>query len=105
SLRTVVLYAWNLASLDDIAGAPIPTTSFDIVAKAPPEVSPVSGNAPIQDLGPMLQAMLIDRFKMKAHFEDRPVNAYSLVAAKPKLKKADPANRTGCKTANAPNPG
>ena len=103
SLRTAALYAWNLVSQDDIVGAPIPTTSFDIVAKAPPEVSPVNGNAPLQDLGPMLQAMLIDRFKMKAHFEDRPVNAYTLVAAKPKLKKADPANRTGCKTANAPN--
>ena len=49
----------------------------------------------------MLQAMLIDRFKLKAHFEDRPVDAYTLVAVKPKLKKAaDPRARTGCKTAN-----
>jgi uncharacterized protein (TIGR03435 family) len=30
------------------------------------------------------------------------VNAYTLVQAKPKLKKADPERRTGCKTANAP---
>ena len=50
----------------------------------------------------MLQALLIDRFKMKIHFEERPVTAYTLVQAKPKLKKADPAGRTGCKTSNAP---
>jgi uncharacterized protein (TIGR03435 family) len=30
------------------------------------------------------------------------VSAYSLVPAKPKMKKADPASRTSCKTANAP---
>ena len=57
----------------------------------------MTGNAPLQDLAPMLKALLIDRFKMKAHFEDRPVNAYTLVAAKPKLKKADPSERAGCK--------
>jgi uncharacterized protein (TIGR03435 family) len=104
SLRTAILYGWNLVSIDDVAGAPswLTSTNFDIVAKAPAEVSPVSGNAPLQDLGPMLQAMLIDRFKMKAHFEDRPVNAYTLLVGKPKLKKADPTRRTGCKTANAP---
>lgn len=103
SLRTAILYAFNLVSVDDVANAPnwLTTTSFDIVAKAPAEVSPVSGNAPLQDLGPMLKAMLIDRFKLKAHLEDRPVNAYTLLAPKPKLKKADPARRTGCKTANA----
>ena len=104
SLRTAILYAFNLVSADDIANAPswLTTTNFDIVAKAPAEEAPVTGNAPLQDLAPMLKALLIDRFKMKAHFEDRPVNAYTLVAAKPKLKKADPAGRTGCKTANAP---
>jgi uncharacterized protein (TIGR03435 family) len=48
----------------------------------------------------MLQALLKDRFKLEAHFEDQPVNAYTLVAARPKLKKADPASRTGCKAEN-----
>jgi uncharacterized protein (TIGR03435 family) len=41
--------------------------------------------------------LLEERFKMKTHYEDRPVTAYNLVAAKPKLQKADPLNRTGCK--------
>jgi uncharacterized protein (TIGR03435 family) len=103
-LMLAVQWGWNLVSNDDIVGAPkwLTSTNFDIIAKAPAEEAPVTGNAPLQDLGPMLKALLIDRFKMKAHFEDRPVNAYTLVAAKPKLKKADPAGRTGCKTANAP---
>jgi uncharacterized protein (TIGR03435 family) len=99
-----IQWAWDLVSTDDIVGAPkwLSSATWDIIAKAPPEVSPVSGNAPLQDLGPMLKSFFIDRFKMKAHFEDRQVNAYTLTAAKPKLKKADPATRTSCKTANAP---
>jgi uncharacterized protein (TIGR03435 family) len=100
-LKLVISLAWNLNSNEDIAGAPkwLDSASFDIIAKAPAEVSPVNGEtAPLNDVAPMLRALLIDRFKMKVHFEDRPVNAYKLVASKPKLKKADPANRTGCKS-------
>jgi uncharacterized protein (TIGR03435 family) len=42
----------------------------------------------------MLRALLVSRFKLTSHYEDRPVAAYALVADKPKLKTADPANRT-----------
>lgn len=102
-LMLAISLAWNIPS-DEIVGAPkwLSSTNFDIIAKAPVEAAPVTGGAPLQDLGPMLQALLIDRFKMKIHFEERPVTAYTLVQAKPKLKKADPAGRTGCKTSNAP---
>jgi uncharacterized protein (TIGR03435 family) len=44
----------------------------------------------------MLRALLVDRFKMKVHMEDRPVSVWTLTAVKPKLTKADPSNRTGC---------
>jgi uncharacterized protein (TIGR03435 family) len=47
----------------------------------------------------MIRNMLLDRFKMKTHLENRPVPAYTLSAVKPKLKKADPANRTRCRQA------
>lgn len=53
-------------------------------------------------LAPMLRALLVDRFKMTYHSEERPMTAYSLVAAKPKMKKADPASRIFCKTGPAP---
>ena len=45
----------------------------------------------MQDLGPMLQSLLIDRFKVKAHYEDRLVTAHTLVAGRPRFKKADPS--------------
>ena len=66
---------------------------FDIVAKVPASVV-TNGTALYRDdLQAMLRALLVDRFKMKVHYEDRPMDAYTLVAAKPKLKKADPSTR------------
>jgi uncharacterized protein (TIGR03435 family) len=50
----------------------------------------------------MLRALIVDRFKMTTHMEDRPVTAYKLTAVKPKLNKADPANRTAWKEGPAP---
>ena len=99
-LKQLIMLAWNLNSNDDVAGAPkwLDSARYDIIAKLPADyVSPNGAAPPLQDLGPMLQAFLIDRFKLKVHFEDQMVTAYSLVAAKPKLKKAEPSSRTGCK--------
>jgi hypothetical protein len=50
----------------------------------------------------MLRNRLIDRFKIAVHMEDRPLNAYTLTAVNPKLAKADPTGRTGCKEGPAP---
>jgi uncharacterized protein (TIGR03435 family) len=44
----------------------------------------------------MLKALLAERFKLAAHTEERPVSAYTLMAAKPKMKPADPTGRTRC---------
>jgi uncharacterized protein (TIGR03435 family) len=46
----------------------------------------------------MLRSLLVDRFKMATHYGDRLVDAYTLVASKPKLKKADPSSRTECRS-------
>ena len=43
-----------------------------------------------------MRNLLIERFKIKFHMEEQPVQAFVLTSLKPKLKKADPANRTGC---------
>jgi uncharacterized protein (TIGR03435 family) len=109
-IKLVIMLAYNMTtnSNTQLIGAPkwIDSTNFDIIAKLPANLAPTNGVTlpPLQDFGPALQTLLIDRFKMKAHFEDRPVDAYTLVAVKPKFKKADPASRTGCKapTANGP---
>jgi uncharacterized protein (TIGR03435 family) len=102
-LRAVIGLAWNISTNSNvpIVGAPkwLDTARFDIIAKLPSDLAPANGTTvPLQELGPALQALLIDRFKMRVHFEDRSVDAYTLVAVKPKLKKADSSTRTGCKT-------
>jgi uncharacterized protein (TIGR03435 family) len=102
--------AWDYRVPGDITGLPKWLTRdsprFDIVAKAPPAAVAVGEGHGVYDLQSMMRALLVDRFKMKAHYEDRPMDAYTLVADKPKLKRADlsngPANRSGCKTARAP---
>ena len=71
---------------------------FDILAKAPPNTAPLDRTT----LGPPLLALLKERFKLAYHNEQRPENAYTLEAAGPKLKKADPASRSSCKYSPAP---
>ncbi len=110
TLKFLIQQAWSITH-DSIVGAPkwMDTDRFDIIATAPatgPETGP-AGPAPasavdIDSIWLMLRA-LADRCKLATHTEDRPTNAYALVAAKPKLKKADPSNRTGC--IEGPEPG
>jgi uncharacterized protein (TIGR03435 family) len=50
----------------------------------------------------MLRALLIERFDLKAHFEERQIDGYVLSVVKPKMQKADPSNRTGCKEGPGP---
>jgi uncharacterized protein (TIGR03435 family) len=58
---------------------------YDIVAKA-------SGPATEDQMRPMLQALLLERFQMKVHREKRDLNVYVLVPGKgePKVKPASP---------------
>jgi len=100
-LNLLIWMAWDIADADEsLAGTPKwlePRSAplFDIVAKAP--VTSEGALLRNEDLRLMLRELLVNRFKMVTHYEDRPVTAYTLVAAKPKLKQADPSNRTGCK--------
>ena len=50
----------------------------------------------------MVRALLMDRFKLAVHMEDRPINAYTLLSEKPKLTKADPSSRTKCEEGPGP---
>ena len=98
TLQDLITTAWDINNDDLIAGLPKFTESarFDVVAKA--STDPTFA-AQIDDdtLLLMLRALLIDRFKLKTHMEDRQVPAYTLSAVKPKLQKAEASNRTECK--------
>jgi uncharacterized protein (TIGR03435 family) len=104
TLMGLVRHAWNADSYDGmIVGAPkwMDSERFDIVAKvAMPDG--VSGVLKDDDtFKAMLRQLLRDRFRMAIRTEEQPVTVYALVAASPKLKKADPSNRTGCKYTGA----
>ena len=101
-MRFLLNRAFNINNNDQIVGLPswADTVRLSITAKAPDEA--MTGPGVDQEvLAPMLRALFVDRFKMTYHTEDRPMAAYSLIAAKPKLKKADPASRIFCRTGNA----
>jgi uncharacterized protein (TIGR03435 family) len=104
----LIIQAWDLNILpdEDVPGRPKWLNPFepvfDLVAKAP--AITISDGAKISedDYSAMLRALLADRFKMTAHFEHRPMDAHTLVAAKPKLKPADSSIRAGCKSERTP---
>jgi uncharacterized protein (TIGR03435 family) len=102
ALKGLIRIAWDIDNDNRLVGAPkwLDSTKFDVIAKAS-----TSGPAPqvdFEDARVMLRALLAERFKLATHNEDRELPAYTLVAAKPKLTKADPANRTRCKEGPAP---
>jgi uncharacterized protein (TIGR03435 family) len=100
-LRDLITQAWDLDPDPHapIAGAPkwLDSARFDLVAKAPAVCLGTGGQVFSEDLRSMLRALLVDRFKMVTHYEELPVDVYTLVAAKPKLKTADPSNRPRCR--------
>jgi uncharacterized protein (TIGR03435 family) len=102
TLKMLITIAWDINGDDMLVGAPkwLDSARFDVVAEA--STSGPSPNIDIDDLRLMLRALLADRFKLATHNEDREISAYTLVAAKPKLNKADPLNRTGCKEGAPP---
>jgi uncharacterized protein (TIGR03435 family) len=110
-LRFLINFGWGLnpGNQEGIANAPkwLDTKQFDITAKAGANVRVdkfSSGNLiNYEDLRNMMRAMITERFQMKWHMEDRPVTAYTLVAANPKLKPTtDPTERTKCKEGPGP---
>jgi len=110
-LQTYIIIAWNINTPDFLIGAPkwLAEDKYDVLAKAPEgvaigDLTPNRNAVPvnIDALRPMLRALLMERFQMKVHTEERPMNAYTLVANKPKLKKADPTARTRWQEGVAP---
>jgi uncharacterized protein (TIGR03435 family) len=107
-LILMIRLAWDVNNpiREEIPGTPKWLTDvsprFDLLAKVPASAIANGREIDSDDMQAMIRALLVDRFKMAVHYEDRPMDAYTIVADKPKLKKADPSSRTGCKTARAP---
>jgi len=103
TLKNLITLAWDIKGDDMLSGAPkwLDSDRFDLIAKAPAgvaigDLTPSRSAVPvnIEALRPMIKALIVERFKLQVHMESKPIAAYTLVAAKPKLKKADPATRT-----------
>jgi uncharacterized protein (TIGR03435 family) len=108
SLKNLIQQAWNLFSSELIVGAPkfADSDRYNIIAEAPTYgADPDAESSPTESsrfqtidqdsINVMLRNLLIERFKIQYHTEERPSTAFVLTALKPKMKKADPANRTG----------
>jgi uncharacterized protein (TIGR03435 family) len=93
-LKFLIQQAWDVNNDRLVGTLPwMETDHYDIVAKA--EVD--GPQTDIDVLWTLLRALLVERFKLVVHTENRPAEAYTLVAVKPKLRKSDPATRTKCK--------
>ena len=104
----LITQAWNLFSRELVTGAPkfVETDRYDIVAKAPtygPELDGETGagersrfqTIDQDSINTMLRNLLIERFQIKYHNEERPTTAFVLTALRPKMRSADPSHRTG----------
>ncbi len=108
-MRILLAAAWDVDwdhSDEKIAGQPkwVDSARFDIDARVSTTTNapPLMGSGYIDDdVRLMLRALLMERFRMKVHYEDRLTKAYSLVSVKPRLKRANPANRGSCKEARS----
>jgi uncharacterized protein (TIGR03435 family) len=102
TLRMLIKFAWNLNFNDNDVpfNAPkfVDSERFDINAKLATDESQRNAgeNLDFDQVSELLRKLLIERFKITYHMENREVNAYTLVAVNPKLQKADPLGRTGC---------
>jgi uncharacterized protein (TIGR03435 family) len=99
SLKWMVSFAWGIT----IADTPkwMDSDKFELRAKSPGATWTDAEPLETDDLQRMLRTLLIERFKLVVHTEDRPQDVYVLVVEKPgdkpKFEKADPRLRSGCK--------
>ncbi len=110
-LSNLINRVLDLAPSEEPAGKPKwmgnGQTPFSLEATAPADAIPNGVGAAQQQeiLNEMILGLLKERFGLKFHWEQQPKDALTMVAAKPKLTKADPAGRTGCTRQNLPGPG
>ena len=107
ALKQLIVISMGLAtqnigdgSVTDLISGPkfLDTDKYDVVAKAPSDTD-------LDTISSMLRTLLIERFKIKYHVEDQPINVWALTFQKKdaRLKPADPNSRSTCKRTNAAN--
>jgi uncharacterized protein (TIGR03435 family) len=74
-LRVLIGMAWRVKTFQIVGPAWLGVDTFDIVAKPPPGYQR-------EQLPGLLEALLIDRFKVAVHHESRSATAYALVVSK-----------------------
>ncbi|MGA2217256.1 MAG: TIGR03435 family protein [Terracidiphilus sp.] len=97
SLKDLIRFAWHFKSDDQIDGAPgwIGTEFYDVQAKISDAEVEAFNKMPLdqrfEQRRMMLQALLADRFQLKASLQMRKRPVYALVVAKggPKLKEVE----------------
>jgi uncharacterized protein (TIGR03435 family) len=97
-LNRVIGLAWNLPT-EQFLVAPkwVDSYRIDVTARAFATPNPENQAQTDEDFARlMLRALLVEKFQIKWHMEDRPMPAYDLVAEAPKMTKADPNARTRC---------
>ena len=84
SLKRLMSEAYHIQTFQITGPGRLDSERFDILAKA-------EGNPTYDQMMPMLQTLLVDRFQLKTHRETKELPLYALVIAKggPKIRKAD----------------
>ena len=102
-LNRVFALAWGLPDnpnlLAQFVVAPKWTESarIDVTARAFADTNPANQAQADEDFARlMLRSLLIEKFQIKWHWEDRPIPGFTIVADGPKMTKGDPAKRTRC---------
>ncbi len=97
SMLSLIQTAYAVAPAKIMGGPPwIDTTHFDIVAKMPAGLKE-------SDSPELIKALLVDRFKLVVHNEDRPLPVYAIVLARkgPQLKESSGDAAGQCQRSNA----
>jgi uncharacterized protein (TIGR03435 family) len=106
TMQQIMQLAWDITTDELVANTPKwwNETKYSVLAQTSTAVSGVGQdtNVDIDDLKAMLRQLVTERFQLKSHYEERPVTAYTLMADRPKMTKADPSNRTGFREGPAP---
>ena len=102
-LNRIISLAWSLPDTPDLLAhfliAPkwVDTARFDVTARAFADTNPANNAGADEDFARlMLRSLLIERFQIKWHMEERPIPGFIILADNPRMTKSDPTRRTRC---------